>query len=116
WGIKVGATPNDVTFLKGKPSRGGGDDEQQWIYEKGEKNYYLVMFTKEKRLFHFVLCESTESYSTECPWIESISIGDSVQSVEKRFGTPSNVSTSRDQLQRVYAYDKYQVFFSFKQG
>jgi hypothetical protein len=109
WGIPLGATKADVKFIKGEPTTTEGD---AWTYNFSDTSggytftyTYAVVFRKDSVVYIDGLGGRVENlqgirkdYST---WYD----------IRKKFGEPTSVSTSDNDLARWFSYAKYQVFF-----
>ena len=121
FGIPLRATVADVKFTKGEPSVREGEDH--WIYRfyKRESYYakmdsvsYLVQFrNKRVRYISFISNTSEGYWQIGQPFLLGFGIGSTYKEVQKKLGEPTNISTSSDDLGRIYSYDKLNVFFVF---
>lgn len=102
WDIPLGATPDDVFFLKGKPAE---EKTYGWIYDE----YYVVSFSQNqvRQIIYYG--------DSPIPRIEGfgggIHIADSTADVLAAFGEPALVSKRNEGAQRNYCYPAYQVLF-----
>ena len=74
---------------------------------------YLIQF-KEGRI-RYILYTASESQIVN-PYLLGFTLGASYQDVEEKLGQPSHLTNSTDELDRMFSYDKLNVFFSFKKG
>jgi hypothetical protein len=109
-GIKLSHTKSDVVFIKGSPVY---EKENTWTYRGGydEKLELLVMFRENNIEIITYFGDSPYRYK-----IGGLGIGDSYEKVIDKFGSPSSVSISEDQLQRMLSFEKYNVFFQFREN
>ena len=106
WDIPISASKSDVKFLKGEPPSIAGD---QWTYHAGD-DYYGIRFRENKiESITFYSCEELRD-SRIYPYIQGILYGQNYEEVIQTFGSPSDVSTSKDDLTRVLSFKKYGVF------
>lgn len=115
--IPLNATPADVRFIKGAPTKTDGPD--RWIYNVGtgsapaDAAQLLVQF--EQGRIRFVLYTASDQQIIN-PWVLGFSIGSSYEQVLDKLGQPSHVANSADELDRMFSYGKYNTFFSFRQA
>lgn len=115
--ISLTATPADILFLLGEPNLKDGPD--RWIYYAGsvpaarDAAMYLVTF-KNGRVRFVLYTASGEQISN--PTLMGFDMGTSYERVLEKLGQPSNVSISENKLERMFSYEKFNVFFSFSQG
>lgn len=115
WGLTLDSTREDIKFLKGAPTKEEKDD---WHYESTYKegryyfyNYnYDIIFEDDK--IRMIATSDVDKQGG----IQGINYGDSYEKVIKKFGNPSNISRSTDELTRIFSYEKYNVFFMLEQG
>jgi len=136
WGIQLGATVADVRFAKGVPTdtdKTGEKDAPGFFYQvdkKGDKYSagYVVYFKKGKvREILFYLSPERDTTDIEAlisvhhqsyavPTIQGINLNSTLDQVINKFGQPSYISRSKDELSRIYSFEKYNVVFEFKKG
>jgi len=115
WDISLNKKMADIKFLKGEPTR---IDKDNWFYEFKESNVadsdytYGVAFRGDK--IRSVLYFGPSSFYD--PQLQDIKLNDPVEKIESKFGKPSHVSISKDQLMRMYSYSNYHVCFLLGQG
>lgn len=83
-------------------------------YDSGGSDWehmYLVQFEDGKVSMVFFVASSNTLYG---PGIQGIDIGNSSKMIFEKFGTPSNVSTSRNELLRMYSFNKYGIAIEMK--
>jgi hypothetical protein len=118
WDIPLRATKSDVKFLKGAPSapqNAGTEDNWEYRFENsgGGWNYiYRVMYEDGKVWSVQYLASSETAFG---PGIQGIYVGDSLEKITQKFGSPSNVSSSKDELKRLFSFIKYQLAFELKE-
>jgi len=120
WDIPLGATQADVKFLKGAPNVVPKEvDRDKWEYlwpasSNSDWDYlYRVAFKNGKVWLIEYFASPSRTYG---PGIQTIDEGDSLETIIQKFGEPARVSTSVDQLSRIYSFTKYQVAFELKQN
>lgn len=109
WGIQLGASIAEVKFAKGEPSQQGADI---WAYLQGERGadgIYFVRFKDGK-----VRAVMYRGPAHNAPSIQRISPYSSPERLVEKFGQPSYVSRSKDELRRLYSFEKYNVVFDLE--
>ena len=115
--IALNAKKADVKFSRGEPTSTAGLDA--WIYNAGTElaepgaAKYFVRF-REGRI-RFVLYTANDAQIVH-PQLMGFTIGTPHERVIEKLGQPSNVANSANDLDRMYSYQTYNVFFSFTQG
>lgn len=115
WGISLQATKGDIKFLKGQPTEiNDGDDI--WVYVSkdsflDQKTTHVIFFKGNK--IRSILCSGSYLYAGT---IEGLGIGSTHETIIKKFGEPSYISLSEDDLERIVSFNKYQVFFSVREN
>lgn len=107
WDISLGSSQADVTFAKGKPFK---TDDEVWVYEPVEEQFYAIGF-REGKVRYIVF--HGEPYSM--PKVAGANPYGTPEDLEERFGTPF-VSRHKDETRRMFSYEKYNFFASFKAG
>src|SRR3989338_323971 len=116
WDIRIGATEGDVKFLKGSPSDGPiNKDRDEWVYvfegstlrERTTKEWDSIYRIRFKTGKVYLVEYRTSPNRTYGPGIQGIDIGDSLETITQKFGPPSHVSVSKDELSRVFSFNKY---------
>jgi hypothetical protein len=129
WGLSLALTKPDITRLKGVPAHVApvstmNPAGELWIYPpensdpkllaEGELplGSYLVHFSGEKisRIEYYGRNPAT------APVLMGVRAGDSLDAVARRLGTASRVSNSADKLAALVSYEKFRVFYSFRQN
>jgi hypothetical protein len=117
WDIPLGATESDVKFFKGAPTE--IPDKDHWVY-KEEKNrssddklQYLVEFKEGKVRSVLVF---TSSHFLYAPELQGIRHGASQQQVIEKFGSPSHVSISEDDLTRILSFEQFNLVFFLREN
>ena len=110
-GIKLSHTQSDLKFIKGAPDEG---KENLWAAYCGtlDKEIELIVTFRENNIKAII-------YVGDCSYCNEISglgIGDSYEKVIDKFGSPTSVSISKDQLERILSFEKYNVFFQFREN
>lgn len=109
WDITLEDSKADIKFRKGEPRV---VEEGLWTYKEtgiasNDWAAYQVSFDGDK--VWYVLCEGFK-----CPKIQGMRFDYTLSKISARFGEPSRVAVSGDQLERIYSYDRYHVFFILK--
>lgn len=108
WGIRLGENMADVKFSKGAPAKQSADT---WFYEpeagKPDKGLYVVRFKNGK--VRFVMYDGPRLYA---PTIQGISGYSSPDHITAKYGLPSSVSRSKDELTRILSFDAFNVAFT----
>lgn len=110
WDIPIAAKKGDVRLLKGKPSQELQELEDRnptLVYTSGGASYWAA-FKGDSLIF--VACTAEDSW--RCERLQGIGIGDSYREIKDKFGEPSHISISSDELTRMVSYEDYGVFFS----
>lgn len=120
WEIPLGATKGDVKFLKGAPNVVPKEkDQDTWEYLTEDKtlkqwdHVYRIGFQDGKVWLIEYFGSPSRTYG---PGIQGVDIGDSLEKITQKFGPPSHVSASKDELSRVFSFNKYQVAFELKEN
>lgn len=118
WNLPLKAIKSDVKFLKGEPSRVDNvkNKGDVWVFisKKGysdDEPLYLVYF-KDNKLYAIL-------YSGPylgSPGIQGLDIGSPQETITEKFGTPSYVDVSDDELRRLQSYEKFNVFFYLREN
>lgn len=110
-GIKLGATEADVKFAKGEPPDRRG---QIWIYPlgyEGRGGRLAIKFLDGKVAWILIRGEKFH-----WPTIPRLSAYASQEQILKKLGSPSSVSRSKDETERIVCFQKYSLCFTFGQG
>jgi hypothetical protein len=110
WDISLNSTKGDIKFLKGEPDK--QSDDKNWIYSKGGESIIQIGFDNNKILFIIYKGHNLNAPSL----LQGIYIGTNYDKIIKKFGLPSYMSISLDELRRTLSYDKYNLVFSFKEN
>jgi hypothetical protein len=113
----LGATKADVKFLKGEPTEKDGDIWSYITYDSSGsqwENMYRLQFNNGK--VYLIYYTASPNYSYSGPGIQGINIHYSWEKISEKYGEPSRVSTSEDELSRVYSFNKYGIAFEMKAG
>ena len=119
WDIPLGAIKSDVKFLKGVPSdpqKAGREDD--WVYRfensgGGWDYIYRVKYEDGKVWSVHYFAGSKTAFG---PGIEGIELGDPLEKITQKFGSPSHVSSAKSELNRIFSFSKYQVAFELKEN
>ena len=113
WDIQLGASQDDVRFLKGAPAKEDAvSDRPRWTYFD-DSTMYAVDF--EDRKVSRVIAYGHGQFP-RVPEVAKVSHWTSVEELLKRLGEPGHVSTSADGLRRAYSFPKYNAGFVLRQG
>jgi hypothetical protein len=117
WEVPLGAREADVKFLKGEPIKKDGDTWSYITYDSGGSQWeymYGVQFKDGK--VYLIYYTVSPNYRYGGPGIQGINIHYSWTKISEKYGEPSRVSTSEDELSRVYSFNKYGIAFEMKAG
>lgn len=111
WGVSLNESAGDVKFKKGEPTRRINND--LWIYKPYETiaGEYAVYFNNNR--VRSIMYFGPKSNS---PYLHGLEDNDSPQELDAKFGPPSYVSRSKDELRRSYSYEKFNVVVNFEEG
>jgi len=110
WGISLDSTKSDIKFLKGNASYKESND-RHWVYAIGERSGIHITFKNDK--IYYIIYFGKRPYG---PPLQGVYIGAGYDEIIGKFGSPSYVSMSEDELQRTLSYDKYNLTFGFKEA
>lgn len=109
WGLTLDSTKEDIKFLKGTPKE---EHKGRWIYHEFKKtkisNFQIILIQFADDKIQFI-----DGYGLQ---MQGVKNGDSYEHVIKKFGTPSHISQSKDDLIRILCFEKYNVFFALEKG
>ncbi|HEY9202631.1 MAG TPA: hypothetical protein VIQ81_13645 [Gammaproteobacteria bacterium] len=114
-GIKLGQSKSDILFTKGKPDI---DRDTEWVYTKSsiirnsDQIPELIVQFKSNAVDSIVYMGNCYS----CYEISGIGLFDSYESVTRKFGSPSYISISKDQTERILSYSNYNTFFQLREN
>ena len=124
-GIKLGASESDVKFLRGTPDITCADPSDSkwraWAYKLGSKDdirvgpYFVVSFMDPDGAWS-IRVTSIGGTTAILPNLDQVNEFSSLESIESRFGPPSTVNPSDDQLSRDYMFRAYNLRVTFAQG
>ena len=103
--IKLSHTQSDIMFIKGAPDV---KKEHLWTY-----NTIYIHVAFQNNNIRAIMYVGKGSYSSE---ICGLDIGDSYGEVIDKFGSPSSMSNSEDQLEKILSFEKYNVIFGFSKN
>ncbi len=109
--ISLDSTKGDIKFLKGEPDKGSNDGI--WFYSKGkeETSSFFIIFKDNK-----IRVIGYDGKYFRSPSFQGVSIGASYDEIINKFGQPSYVSISEDELSRILSYDRYNIFFGLEEN
>ena len=114
--IPLNASEAELIFLQGdeyKTKRYSEDNNNiHYLYITEDKNGINVRI-KENKIWR-ISCYETTSYS--CSSLNEIQIHDSANEVKEKLGEPSYVSISDDNTERVWAYEKFNIYMMLSKG
>jgi len=108
WNINLESSKQTIKFIKGPPA--AVTDGGYWLYIskiKGFAEIYFIRF-RDDRLW---LAGYMQGGSSSGPGIQGIKQGSRLDDVIKFFGEPSHITDINSDRNRLYLYDKYNVFF-----
>lgn len=111
WDIALGASQDDVLFLKGAPTEKEGN---VWHYYDGNASNpaYLVKFDpKTKRVRVVGTVNQDPSFVAN-----GINPGQAYEAVLKRLGKPDHISSSEDKMSRLLSFKRYGMAVGFSGG
>ncbi len=124
-GIKLGASQSDVKFLKGLPDVTCTDSAtpgwSMWAYKLGTDStssahtYLVVRFMEPIGAWAISTFAFGQSL-TDAPSLDQVNQYSSLQSINQRFGPPTSIEPSEDQLSREYLYRRFNLRVTFAQG
>lgn len=114
WDIPLNARKSDVKFIKGEAS----EKEDLWRYITRDQNgnwstAYYVHFEEDKVWAISFYANGSSRWEAN---IQGITIGDKIDVVRRKFGEPSHVSASDNELKRLYMYNLYNVVFELEKN
>lgn len=108
WGIALKASPEAIKFAKGEPT---AVDEDLWWFSLGNDYGYVVLFKNGK-----VRAVAYDGPGYLAPTVSGVSPYSSLKELEEKLGPASFVSRSKDQLQRWYSFEKFNVIARLEKG
>lgn len=115
WDIPLNASKSDVKFIKGEASE-REDDMWRYITKDQSGNWstaYYVHFEEDKVWAISFYANGFSRWETN---IQGIRIGDKIDVVRRKFGEPSHVSASNNELKRLHTYNLYNVVFELEKN
>jgi hypothetical protein len=106
WDITLGATKADVKFVKGKPTTEG----DTWVYNEtpapgyAEDTMYTIFFNADR------VC-GVLGQGARFEGLQRITNYSTLDDLREKFGEPTEVRTSADNLRRWFLYGKYHLVF-----
>jgi outer membrane protein assembly factor BamE (lipoprotein component of BamABCDE complex) len=145
WDIPLGATEGDVRFLKGAPNvvpKSKDQDAWEYVFKTGPGYFVTNEKTGKKAWWDgkslYPVDSSSETWDYiyrirfmngrvwlveyfapnrgHGPRIQGIDIGDPLEKIIQKFGSPSGFSAATDELSRVFSFAEYQVAFELKEN
>jgi hypothetical protein len=111
WGVSLGEAAADVKFKKGEPTN--RIQETVWQYRPYQtiEGDFIVAFRNER-------VRSILYYGPRlnAPNVHGVGNYDSVSDLEKKLGPASFVSRSKDELTRIYSFEKFNIAVQFSKG
>ncbi|MCZ8131509.1 MAG: hypothetical protein O9284_09425 [Steroidobacteraceae bacterium] len=123
-GVKLGASEDDVKFLKGRPAYICKIENDpiwtQYVYalegtEEQIETAFLVSFKRDVGAWNVRIVASNGSL-LNAPSLDGVSAWDSLEAVQSRFGDPSFVEPSEDGLSRRFYFRPYNLWVTYEQG
>jgi hypothetical protein len=117
WGISLSSTKEDIKFAKGSPEENKNDN--RWIYKIKDSTYsddyslYIIQFNDDNKI-RYIGFWGNDWLSS--PYLQGLRLKSKYDEVINKFGPPSYVSRSDDDLKITLSFDKYNVFFAFEQN
>ena len=116
FGIALRASEQDVRFMKGEPT--SKEANGAWVYDILDPNgravaTYRVQFRDAKVRYVFYL---PSGYDPDKIYPFGFSNGTKLDTVNRKLGSPSNLSEKPDGSVRLYSYRDYNAFFGFSKG
>lgn len=105
WDIELGMSINDVKFRKGAPTQTFiKNGKGILIYSFNRDSLYQISFLNDK-------VKRVEYIGPfwKGPGIKGVAMGNVIDDIQSKYGKPSNISFSKDGLDRVYCFDKYNL-------
>jgi hypothetical protein len=110
WGVSINDSAGDVKFNKGEPTT---RDKDVWVYRPYEtiEGDYVVFFKNDRvrSVMYF-------GPMYNAPSLHGVGHYDSPQELDKKLGPPSYVSHTKDELSRIYSYEKFNIVVHFSEG
>ena len=107
-GIKISHTRSDIRFIKGAPA---AEDEDSMAYKDSSGLTHFITFKDEKVRTIMYIGESYYGHR-----LSEIGMGNSYKNVVDKFGAPSLITNTQDDLERWLSYSNYNVFFVLKKN
>ncbi len=116
WDISFNTTKKDIKFVKGEPTE--ITDMGSWVYKitqnsyNDDKDVYVINFKNDR--VRFVMYFGSNWLSA--PDLQGKWITSSRDEIIKKFGEPSSIVHSADELERIISYDQYNVTFILREN
>jgi hypothetical protein len=114
WGVKLGATEEDVLFLKGNPQSKGVNlsGHPYWAYTSQFDGSRSVYFTKDKKVRGVLLYKGDYSDGK----VLGVHIGYTLNKLEEKLGPPDKINSSEDNTTRWYLYHTYNAEYALRKA
>jgi len=116
--ISLNASENDLIFIKGDgydvKKYDSGKNNIYIAYQENKKNEYTHNIRLKEGKVWRISCSSNRSY--DCPPINKISLNYTTSEVEERLGKPDYESSNDDSTERLWVYERLNVYMNLKQG
>jgi hypothetical protein len=126
--ISLETTKSDIKFLKGNPSEVREDGSWEYNSKKGNifdrvalPGIIHINFDGDKIKYVEFYGVNFKDINSEnivelAPELQGIKIDDTSSKIQERLGKPLHISSSDDELKRIFLYDKYHIFFILEQN
>ena len=113
--IPLNASEADLIFLKGDENnyKNYTEDKSIELYAYISDDQDIFVRLKEGKIWR-VSCYSDSSYN--CRSLNRVNLHDSASVVRKKIGEPDSVSISDDNVERIWLYDKYNIYMILSKG
>ena len=111
WNISLSDTKPDVKFKKGAPKT---IDGSYWVYpypEYKDNNKMVVKFESDR-----VVAVFFQGSRFDAPDMAGFNIYSDLEDMVKKYGEPTEVSRSDDELKRIYSFKPYNIMVIFQKG
>ena len=110
WELTFEDAKADVKFKKGEPKIHNPDLWEYKIQElNGSESSYLIRFNGEK--IRYIMYQASNLSIPTAPYFIGKTLGDSSAEVFRKFGKPSEIANTKDELNRLYSYEMFNLFF-----
>lgn len=114
WDISLNTTKEDIKFIKGEPTE--ITDKGNWVYKISQSDYtddksiYIITFRNDS--VRYIMYFGSDWLSA--PDLQGIWIKSNRDKLIEKFGKPSSIAHSADELERIISYEQYNVSFILK--